>query len=76
MATDSAYLNVLARTELGYIGILGPRKRRAKILASLGAAGERLEARLRGPVGIDIGAVTPEGIALSIAAELHSFAAH
>jgi xanthine/CO dehydrogenase XdhC/CoxF family maturation factor len=31
-----------------------------------------LAGRLRGPVGLDLGAVTPEGIGLAIVAELHA----
>jgi len=36
---------------------------------------QALRERLRGPVGIDIGAVTPEGIALAIVAEVHAWLA-
>jgi xanthine/CO dehydrogenase XdhC/CoxF family maturation factor len=41
----------------------------------LGAASEKLHSRLRGPVGFDIGAVTPEGIALAIISEMHAWLA-
>jgi xanthine/CO dehydrogenase XdhC/CoxF family maturation factor len=34
-----------------------------------------LQRRLRGPVGLDIGAVTPEAIALAIAADIYAAAA-
>jgi xanthine/CO dehydrogenase XdhC/CoxF family maturation factor len=75
VVSDAAYLKVLASSDIEYVGILGPKARREKLLADLGALSAKLAPRVRGPVGLRIGAVTPEGIALAIAAELHEFAA-
>jgi xanthine dehydrogenase accessory factor len=61
---------------LAYVGLLGPRRRSEKILAELAARGLRVTAdmlsRLRAPVGLDLGADAPEGVALSIIAEMTS----
>jgi xanthine dehydrogenase accessory factor len=73
--SDAAYLRALAASTLPHIGLLGPQPRRARLMAELGDAAASLAPRLRGPVGLDLGAVTPEGIALAIAAELHALAA-
>ncbi len=75
LSNDAAYLRGLATSGIPYIGLLGPLPRRERLLADIGACAARLQGRLRGPVGFDIGAVTPEGIALAITAELHAFAA-
>jgi xanthine/CO dehydrogenase XdhC/CoxF family maturation factor len=75
LASDEAYLRALADAPVAHVGLLGPRPRRERLLEALGAAAGRLRPRLRGPVGLDIGAVTPEAIALAIAAELHALAA-
>jgi xanthine dehydrogenase accessory factor len=75
LPSDAAYLAALAASPVGHIGLLGPRPRRERLLAQLGAAGQALVPRLRAPVGLDLGAVTPEAIALAIAAELHALAA-
>ena len=75
LASDAAYLALLAQSPIPYVGLLGPRARRARLLADLGPAAAGLAGRLRGPIGLDIGAVTPESIALAIAAEIHAFAA-
>jgi xanthine/CO dehydrogenase XdhC/CoxF family maturation factor len=76
LASDEAYLRALARAGTpDYVGLLGPRIRRERLLADLGADAGALAGRLRGPVGLDLGAATPEGIALAIAAELHAWAA-
>jgi xanthine dehydrogenase accessory factor len=76
LASDVAYLRELAEAGVpGYVGLLGPPARRQRISEELGVAAERLRSRLRGPVGIDIGAVTPEGIALSIVSQIHAWLA-
>jgi xanthine/CO dehydrogenase XdhC/CoxF family maturation factor len=74
-ASDVDYLRELAGTDIEYIGVLGPATRRSRLLAELGANAAALEGRLRGPVGLDIGAVTPEAIALAIAADVYAAAA-
>jgi xanthine/CO dehydrogenase XdhC/CoxF family maturation factor len=77
LPSDAAYLRALARArEPGYVGLLGPRPRRERLARELGADAAALAGRLRGPVGLDLGAATPEGIALAIVAELHAYAAH
>jgi xanthine/CO dehydrogenase XdhC/CoxF family maturation factor len=75
-ASDVAYLRALAHAgNLGFIGLLGPRARRQRILAELTDVERSFAARIRGPVGIDIGAVTPEGIALAIVSQIHGWLA-
>ena len=72
LIADLAYLRQLAITELGYVGLLGPAPRRHRLLAELGSAATGLKGRLYGPVGLDIGARTPEAIAVAIVAEIHA----
>jgi xanthine/CO dehydrogenase XdhC/CoxF family maturation factor len=72
LATDRKYLAELARVDTRYLGVLGPRARRARLLADLATEAPALRPRLRGPVGIDIGADSPESIALSILADLQA----
>lgn len=72
LATDRKYLEVLARSDIPYIGLLGPPDRRARLVADLGGAAENLSHRLHGPAGYDIGADGPASIALSILAEIHA----
>ncbi|MGZ4959946.1 MAG: XdhC family protein [Methylomonas sp.] len=69
---DRRYLAALADSGIPFIGLLGPAHRRQHLLQSLGEVGEQLRARLHGPVGLDIGAETPEEIALSIIAGIHA----
>ena len=59
-------------TEVGYLGVMGSRNTHRDRLERLGAEGvspESLE-RLHAPVGLDIGALTPEETAISICAEI------
>jgi len=72
LATDRKYLAQLANVDCGYLGVLGPRARRERLLADLPDVASHLRDRLKGPVGLDIGADSPESIALSILAELHA----
>jgi xanthine/CO dehydrogenase XdhC/CoxF family maturation factor len=72
LETDAAYLRALARSALGYLGVLGPPARREKLLEKLEPEFADLRHRLRGPIGLDIGAHGAEPIALSILAELQS----
>ncbi len=67
---DRHYLAQLAATEIAYIGLLGPAGRRERLLSDLGAIGSKLEGRLYGPAGLDIGGRGPSAIALSIVAQL------
>ena len=67
--------NVLARaltTGAGYIGMIGSRKKRHTIYRNLRDQGIHQEAieRVHSPIGLAIGAETPEEIAVSIVAEL------
>jgi xanthine dehydrogenase accessory factor len=68
---DPALLHAFAR-DCFYIGALGSRKthgKRAERLRALGAS-EADIARIRAPIGLDIGAVSPAEIAVSIMAEI------
>jgi xanthine/CO dehydrogenase XdhC/CoxF family maturation factor len=70
--TDRLYLEQLAGSSIEYIGLLGPTHRRERLLADLGETGKTLAPRLHGPVGLDIGANSPESIALALLAEIHA----
>jgi xanthine dehydrogenase accessory factor len=72
LPTDQAYLAMLAQSTIRYVGLLGPQARRARLLSELGDAASRLTHRLAGPVGLDIGALSAESIALAIVAEIHA----
>jgi xanthine dehydrogenase accessory factor len=71
---DAAGLPALLDTPAGYIGVIGSRKRwleTCKILNEIGISDEQLK-RVHSPIGIKIGAETPEEIAVSILAEIIS----
>jgi xanthine dehydrogenase accessory factor len=73
---DREILRALLGRPLGYLGILGPRRRTEHLVQTIAPelglhAGECL-ARLHSPVGLDLGGHAPGAIALSIAAELQA----
>ncbi|MDQ6676875.1 MAG: XdhC family protein [Acidobacteriota bacterium] len=64
---DRLLLERLLPIPLRYTGVLGPRARTERILSELHVP---RQSNLYAPVGLDIGADTPEAIALSITAEI------
>jgi xanthine dehydrogenase accessory factor len=72
--TDLRLLQHFSMLNVPYIGLLGPKKRTLKMQGELKTAGSTLNletmTNLYSPVGLDIGAETPEEIALSIASEI------
>ena len=76
LPSDEVYLRELAEAGApAYVGLLGPKARRSRLAHELGPLTESLSGRLRGPVGLDIGAATPEGIALAIVGQIHAWLA-
>ncbi len=74
---DLAVLSDLLTTQVPYIGILGPRKRFEKMLTEFEKTGKYFSVasleRVHAPVGLDVGAETPDEIALAIIAEVKAF---
>jgi xanthine dehydrogenase accessory factor len=71
-ALDQELVEVLLRQPLRYLGMIGSLRKGEKVRARLAERDFSPEtiARLRTPMGVSIGALTPEEIAVSIAAEL------
>ncbi|MHB8449924.1 MAG: XdhC family protein [Mycobacteriales bacterium] len=69
---DVPLLEVALRSPAAYVGAMGSRRTHDKRLAQLREIGmtEDELSRLRSPVGLDLGARTPEETAISIAAEI------
>jgi len=71
---DLDYLDALARSDVAYIGVLGPRERTERLLRDLESRGRpfpaSMLARLFAPIGLNVGGDGAEAIALSIVAEL------
>ncbi|MDP6102065.1 MAG: XdhC/CoxI family protein [Dehalococcoidia bacterium] len=72
---DDRALEAAVRSPAGYVGLVGSRRKTILIYEELlqhGIPLERLQA-VHAPIGLDIGAKTPEEIALSIVAEIVAF---
>jgi xanthine dehydrogenase accessory factor len=71
-AQDQALLEQLAEKELAYLGLIGSRRKIEMFKQRLELRGvdRALWERVHAPIGLDIGAQTPEEIAVAIAAEL------
>jgi len=82
---DKHYLTAALKSNLDYIGLLGPVKRKLKLLDSINEVEDlecdiesniesniesKYDRRLFGPVGLDINANSPASIALSVVAQL------
>jgi len=69
---DALALAAVARSQARYIGLIGSKRKIVKIFSELRAHGISTEqlSRVHAPIGLNIGAVTPGEIAVSIAAEL------
>ena len=73
---DRELLKILLPSQVRYLGILGPKSRIERLLEELRQIGTHLTReqihRFYAPVGLDIGADTPEEIALSIIAGIQA----
>jgi xanthine dehydrogenase accessory factor len=69
---DDAALSIALRSDAPYVGAMGSRRAQAQRRERLVAAGvdEELIDRIAAPIGLDLGAVTPEETALSIMSEV------
>ncbi|MEC4572831.1 XdhC family protein [Streptomyces virginiae] len=72
---DVPLLELALRLPLGYVGAMGSRRTHAERVRRLREEGvtDAALARLRSPIGLDLGGATPEETALAIAAEFTAF---
>jgi len=69
---DQEVLALVIESDAAYLGMIGSRKKNATVFQNLeeqGISAEKL-IKVHAPIGIDIGAQTPEEIAVSIIAEI------
>jgi xanthine/CO dehydrogenase XdhC/CoxF family maturation factor len=74
-AADRDALAMAFATRARYIGVLGPARRTHELLAELGRSPDD-DPRLHAPIGLDVGAETPEQIALAIVGEAQAVRCH
>ena len=73
---DRAYLQAMLHAGAAYIGVLGPRRRTVELLGATMASGDgELPPNVHSPAGLDLGAETPDEIALAIIAEIAAVSA-
>ncbi len=65
---DADYLRAFREKPPAYLGLLGPKARRDRLIEETGSQA----LAIHGPAGLDIGAELPEAIALAIMAEMHA----
>jgi xanthine dehydrogenase accessory factor len=75
---DFECLRSVIKSDLGYLGVISSKPKRIKFFKRLKAEGvaEKYLSRVKIPAGIDIGAMTPEEISVSIMAEIVSAVRH
>jgi xanthine dehydrogenase accessory factor len=66
---DFAALCQLLKLDLAYVGLVGPRKRRDQLLNAVLDEGITIDAEVFAPAGLDLGAETPEELALALVSE-------
>ncbi|MFN2622915.1 MAG: XdhC family protein [Chthoniobacterales bacterium] len=69
---DFAALCALLKLDLPYVGLLGPRKRRDQLLHAVLDEGIAIDAEVFAPAGLDLGAETPEELALALVSEIQA----
>ena len=69
---DFAALRHFLALKLPYVGLFGPRKRRDQLLNAVLDSGISIDAELFAPAGLDLGAETPEEIALALVSEIQA----
>ncbi len=72
---DFAWLTALLPRAIGYLGVLGSRRRAARLLEALAPLVHSARAasrRVHAPIGLDLGGESPESIALAAIAEIEA----
>jgi xanthine/CO dehydrogenase XdhC/CoxF family maturation factor len=69
---DFAALCHLLKLDLPYVGLLGPRKRRDQLLNAVLDEGIAIDGEVFAPAGLDLGAETPEELALALVSEIQA----
>jgi xanthine dehydrogenase accessory factor len=75
LSSDRTYLLQLAASTIQYVGLLGPRGRRDRLLADLGGVAASLGGRLHAPAGMQLGGRGAGPIAIEIVAQMQQFIA-
>jgi len=69
---DEQCMQAVVRANPDYVGLIGSKRRTSIVIERLREAGAPVEQlrKIRAPIGLDIGAVSPEEVALAIMAEI------